>query len=236
MYDISVANLSDKNYNTFEYYMFGKVTPKDLVKTKIRWIDYLDKEMVLVDGSWKVFKSFDIRENGYLDPITANNNNYNYIISNGMNSNGMNVNDSLSGNDPCYTGMKVKDKPNFVEAIAPGEIGIKTMDASKLLATAKEMSYDNKVEFLGVYNSVGRFYYANDADNKKGLITYGVPGNNKFTDEDKNDPDNNSEEPRRAEIDIIPPTGQARIYYAIGISCLVLLVGGIILIKKKVLD
>ena len=83
------------------------------------------------------------------------------------------------------------------------------------------MNYDNKVEFYNVQNNVGRFYD-------------GTPGNNGDPNAET-EPDHNRET-FRAEILIIPPTGQARIYYAIGISCLVLLVGGIILIKKKVLD
>lgn len=231
-YDISVANYSDFNYDTFRYYMFGenKTNP---VKAKIRWIDYLDKEMALVDDTWKIFETHRITGEGYLESnTTANNNNYNYIISDGQNGN-----DTLLKTAPDYTELKIGAEERSDVEIGPGEIGIKTMKASKLLATAKEMSYDNKVEFLGVYNSVGRFYYANDANNKEGIIRYGVPGNNTFNiTTDINDPDNNSREPLRAEIDIVPPTGQTRIYYAIGISCLVLLVGGIILIKKKVLD
>lgn len=234
-YDISVANYSDKNYNSFGYYMFGRgdngryIDENTLVKTSVRWIDYLDKKLNLVDDKWKIYESKKITDEGYLEPeITAKNNDYNYIVSNGM---GGQSESGLSSDEHYYTVIT-----------RPGEIAITPIHISKLLATAKEMSYDNKVEFLGVHNSVGRFYYSNEANNKDGIIRYGRPGDNQFDSDkgtdsnDKKDPDNNSREPLRAEIDIVPPTGQARIYYVIGISCLVLLVGGIVLIKKKVLD
>lgn len=222
-YTIGVANLSDMNYDNPKYYILG--TPNgEVVKTKIRWIDYMDKELALVDNKWTIVKSFELNEKGYLAEDTSQNNNYNYIISNGTDGNGFG-----------------KDEYHYTLTVAPGEIKTTPINASKLLTTAKDMTYDNKVEFLNVYNSVGRFYESNAGKTTDGLILHGTPGNNRFdTDdpgsEDKKDPDNNNEEPRRAEIIVIPPTGQVRIYYAIGISCLVLLVGGIVLIKKKVLD
>lgn len=223
-YTIGVANLSDYNYNTFKYYVFADDEGRRPEETSIRWIDYMDKELALVDNNWTVVESYKLRDEGYLANNTSQNNNYNYIISNGQNGNGFE-----------------NGEYNYTITVAPGKISTTPINASKLLSTAKDMTYDNKVEFLNVYNSVGRFYQSNAGKTTDGLILHGTPGNNRFDttepdSEDKKDPDNNNEEPRRAEIIIVPPTGQTRIYYAIGISCLVLLVGGIVLIKKKVLD
>lgn len=223
-YDINVANLSDLNYDIFDYYIFAKDNNKP-VETSIRWIDYMDKELALVDNSWKIYDSKIIRAGGYLEETTSQNNNYNYIVSNGEGG-------AEFGNGENYY---------YTKTVAPGKVVNTPINASKLLSTAKDMTYDNKVEFLNVYNSVGRFYQSTVGKDVSGVYVHGTPGNNKFdTDnpnsEDKKDPDNNSKEPLRAEIVIVPPTGQARIYYAIGITCLTLLVGGIVLIKKKVLD
>ena len=53
------------------------------------------------------------------------------------------------------------------------------------------------------------------------------PGNNKIEERDQDESE---------EVIIHGPTGQARIYYALIFTILVVLAGGIILIKKKVID
>lgn len=114
--------------------------------------------------------------------------------------------------------------------LKPGEEKFVEIKASKLLTTTKDIWYDNKVEFYNVKNPVGRFYDKEGTPEKPDGDPQ-TPGN--YGDKDK-ECDNNKD-PVRAELTIVPPTGQTRIYYVIGISSLVLLVGGIVLIKKKVL-
>ncbi len=205
-YDIVVTNLSDENYNTFRYYSFAE-DKNNIVTTKIQLIDYLDNELSLVSDEFSRRNASELEQNGLISPSTAKNNNYNFIVD-------------------------VDD--NYIMVLEPG--GSKTINigASKLLSTAKDMTYDNIVEFLKVHNDVGRFYK-------------GTPGNENFGDENGNNPGtptnpNPSEEPDNnrnrppAIVTIVPPTGQTRIYYAIGISCFLVLLVGIILIKKKVVD
>jgi len=89
-----------------------------------------------------------------------------------------------------------------------------------------------------VSNSVGRFY----GEMSNNIWTLRTPGNFNITKLSNTDECDNSNYARNykrnAKITIIPPTGgeQTLMYYIIGISCLVILTAGIILIKKKVLD
>ncbi len=69
---------------------------------------------------------------------------------------------------------------------------------------------------------------------------YYTPGNYNINNkEGTSEPDNNGYiNTYQAKMSIIPPTGtkQIIIYCSIGIVCLVVLAGGIILIKKKVIN
>ena len=116
--------------------------------------------------------------------------------------------------------------------LKPGEEGKINVNASKLLSTANDMNYENYVEVLKASNEVGRFYGQRDETSGKWkLISPGslVIGNEKTYEIDDS----------KAKLNIIPPTGENKnmiIYTIVGISCLSMVVVGIILIKKKVLD
>ena len=95
------------------------------------------------------------------------------------------------------------------------------------------MNYRNFVEILNVSNQVGRFYGQKDDESitKWKLIS---PGSLVMTNVETYEADDS-----KAELNIITPTGENRnklIYIIVGISCLSLLVGGIILIKQKLTD
>ena len=114
----------------------------------------------------------------------------------------------------------------------PGEEGKINVNASKLLSTANDMNYENYVEVLEASNAVGRFYGQRDETSGKwklispGSLVIGKEGTYEIDDS-------------KAKLNIIPPTGENKnmiIYTIVGISCLSMVVVGIILIKKKVLD
>lgn len=200
-YKIEVSNLSDRNYNTRGYYSFG-TDLRDEVKTKIKLMDYLDKEISYYENNeWKVIKTDEVSSLD-LSNNTKTMNSYNFIEQNGTID------------------------------LLPGEKGSIKIMASKILTTAKDIWYDNKVEFYNVENPVGRFYDKEDTPEHPNYDPQ-TPGN--YGDNpDKQECDNNKDA-IRAELMIVPPTGQTRIYYAVGIGCLILLIGGIVLIKKIVL-
>ena len=103
------------------------------------------------------------------------------------------------------------------------------------------MTYQNYAEVLKVSNSVGRFYGQIDTGKKTGWKNI-TPGNfnPKNPTETSETDDNQGHNPRRAEIVIIPPTGENKneivIYIITGIGCLMILAAGVVLIKKKVLN
>lgn len=165
----------------------------NIVKTTIGLIDYLDREVAYFNDGKWTVVDTDNVKDLDLSDDTKRLNKYNFITQN----------DRFE--------------------LEPGNIKDVYITATKDLSTAKDMTYDNKVEFYNVENPVGRFYYDTPGN-------YGDDGRIEDPEMDEN------REQRRAILIIVPPTGQTRIYYAIGISCLVLLVGGIVLIKKKVLD
>ena len=162
---------------------------------------------------------------------------------------GINISDSVFGH--------IKNRSNIVVKKTTDEIlpkVTKTTDNYKnynLLAKKKltsistntDNTFENYVELIEVYNSVGRFYGV-DSDREhpdNNIWKYETPGNFDLTQEEEgkklniNESDTNSEI-NPSKVTIMPPTGDNKIYYyIIGISSLVILVGGIIIIKKKVL-
>ena len=100
------------------------------------------------------------------------------------------------------------------------------------ISTNSDNTFENYVELIEVYNSVGRFYGVQDGDNWK----YETPGNFDGTSRANLEESDTNSKTNPSKVTIMPPTGDNKIYYyIIGISSLVILVGGIIIIKKKVL-
>ena len=220
-YDIKIANNSERDYDTDKYYNFGIIRSLDKpVSTTINTIvDYLDEKLSTTyqydanDGEWKYVTAETLRK--YTD--TEKNKDITRIT------------------DDVYDAIKTKHNiliNNANVSIAPGESRIVTMNASKLLSTSEETTFDNHTELITVSNSVGRFY--GEMSNGKWKST--IPGNYNIDNKDTSESDNNDYgRNRKAQLIIIPSTGQKRIYYALGIGCLLILVGGIVIIKKKLL-
>ena len=100
------------------------------------------------------------------------------------------------------------------------------------------MTYQNYAEVLKVSNSVGRFYGQVDRGDKRGWKNI-TPGNfnPKNPTETSETDDNQGHNPRRAEVVIVPPTGENKntVYIITGIGCMVVLAAGVVFIKNKVL-
>lgn len=112
---------------------------------------------------------------------------------------------------------------SFAEDLLPGQEISKTLILSQLITpenTDDDLTYGNMVELVKTSNEVGR------------RMAYSVVGNQDPLLDDASEVDSSSAE----RIVILPPFGEVRIYYAIGAIVAVMLISGIILIRKKVLQ
>ena len=212
-YEISIKNNSELDYNTEEYYKYGIINENvDPVTMTIKSIvDYMDEGLKTTYTYIADAGQWRLEKSTYLSEGK--------LISEDVYNTIKNNNNILV--DDCNLELKINDVKKIYA------------NASKLLSTASEMSYRNFVEILNVSNQVGRFYGQKDDESitKWKLIS---PGSLVMTNVETYEADDS-----KAELNIITPTGENRnklIYIIVGISCLSLLAGGIILIKKKLTD
>ena len=139
--------------------------------------------------------------------------------------------------DNVYSTVKNKRNilvNNWSVTLKPTENKNVTATASKILSAEDEMAFANYVEILSYSNSVGRFY----GEEKDGKWAHMTPGNYVYgavASVHEGD-DNAYDNANRAKISIVPSTGDNNIiYYVVGISSLVVVAGGVILIRKFVL-
>ena len=107
------------------------------------------------------------------------------------------------------------------EALEPGDEVTRTVVLSQLITpenTSDDLTYENMVEIVKTSNTVGR------------RMAYSVVGNQDPTG-DVAEVDSNVAE----RIIILPPFGEQRIYYILGAVVALILIGGVILIRRKVL-
>ena len=107
--------------------------------------------------------------------------------------------------------------------LKPGDEVSKTLILSQLITpenTDDDMTYTNMVEIAKTSNSLGR------------RMAYSVVGNQDPSLPDASEVDSNVAE----RIVILPPFGEARIYYILAGVVAIILIGGIILIRRKVLN
>lgn len=108
------------------------------------------------------------------------------------------------------------------ENLVPGQEISKTLILSQLITPENEeddLTYGNMVEIVKTSNTVGR------------RMAYSVVGNQNPMEEEPSEVDTSVAE----KIVILPPFGEVRIYYILGAVVAIMLIGGIILIRKKVL-
>lgn len=234
-YEITVDNKSEKDYVGTEYYRYGLVNENNLVKITLNSIaDYVDERLSV---------TYDDIENSIGDfrYYNTNNNTLNQwqlirdVTKEEKMLTGINIDPSVYSSIKTRSNIVVRDTDI---SLAPEESTTLNLLAKKLLNNLSEdQVFDNYVELIQVSNPVGRFY-----GNMVGTTyTYMTPGNFNVTTKIKDESDNsnyNRQVKRNAQVIIIPPTGvKEKIQYvSIGVGCLILLAGGIWLIKKKVLD
>ena len=235
LYKITVTNNSEKDYeydrkeNGNEKYYYYGTRDSELIKQSVEYLaDYVDPELVCEAGagtqnaSWIQMKAEKLHEEGNISD---------YVF--GGNS-AINTNGLEQGN---YTVLVT----NAFKNLATGESHSERIYASKLLATqASEHVYENHTEIIQLNGRIARTI---DSTEKGTQIakTY-IPGDYIPSLKLRSNVEE-SERSRLHEQDddsivlrITPPTGlenNAIIYISAGVIALVVLAGGIYLIRRK---
>ena len=212
-YIINVKNNSELDYDSEVYYKYGTKSSNDkAVNLTINsLVDYMDDEL-------KTTYTADGNESGVWKLRTSTD-----------------IKNLIADN--VYSTVKNKRNilvNNWSVTLKPTENKNVTATASKILSAEDEMAFANYVEILSYSNSVGRFY----GEEKDGKWAHMTPGNYVYgavASVHEGD-DNAYDNANRAKISIVPSTGDNNIiYYVVGISSLVVVAGGVILIRKFVL-
>ena len=208
-YTIYVTNNSEKDYNNVAYYRYG--TKKDNpVKLSINTIvDYIDQKVPTeYTNVAKSSGGWYVSTDQQIKDLTT----------------------KKAYND-------VKSRKNILLSDCNKTISIgKTMatepvEASKVMASSEDVDIKNYAEAVKVSNSVGRFY--GGIVNSKWVNM--TPGNLQVSSDTAIDESHELDDDG-VEVVVVPSTGDNTIiYYILGITCLGIIVCGIVLIKKLVL-
>lgn len=139
-----------------------------------------------------------------------------------LNNNLVNSKLDSNNNKKVSSFNTILQSTSFEKDLLPGEEISKTLILSQVITpenTEDDLTYGNMVEIVKTSNELGR------------RMAYSVVGNQDPTLEEPTEVDSNIAE----RIIILTPFGQVRIYYIVGILVAAILIGGIILIRKKVL-
>ena len=128
-YAIKVTNVSEKDYNSPNYYLYGNKKGAQLIKNSVTGvIDYLDGKIVFVpDDTWEK------KENTFIEEVNA----------------------SEKGNTDYLNSIKTYYTSKLQKDLAPGESNEVTLKASKLLTSSEDNTFDNKTEIVDVTRKDG---------------------------------------------------------------------------------
>lgn len=208
-YTIYVTNNSEQDYNNVAYYRYG--TKKDNpVKLSINTIvDYIDQKVPTeYTNVAKSSGGWYVSTDQQIKDLTT----------------------KEAYND-------VKSRKNILlsdcnKTISIGEtMATEPVEASKVMASSEDVDIKNYAEAVKVSNSVGRFY--GGIVNSKWVNM--TPGNLQVSSDTAIDESHELDDDG-VEVVVVPSTGDNTIiYYILGITCLGIIVCGIVLIKKLVL-
>lgn len=128
-YEIKVTNVSEKDYDSPNYYLYGNKKGAQLIKNSVTGvIDYLDGKIVFVpDDTWEK------KENTFIEEVNA----------------------SEKGNTDYLNSIKTYYTSKLQKDLAPGESNEVTLKASKLLTSSEDNTFDNKTEIVDVTKKDG---------------------------------------------------------------------------------
>ena len=238
LYKITVTNASEKDYEydskdngNEKYYYYGE-SASDLIKQSVEYIaDYVDPELICEAGegtqnaNWVQIKAEKLYNEGNISELV------------------------LKGDEDKYR-VKGLEKDNYTVLVtnafnnlSAGESHSETLYASKLLATqAKDHVYENHTEIIQLNGKIARTI---DSTNKGTQVAKKyIPGD--YMPSLKVRAEQETELTRLHEQDddaitvtITPPTGLENntiIYISAGVVALIILAGGVFLIKRKAVN
>ena len=231
-YAINVVNKSEQDYDYYvnhqiktEYYYFGtnNVDNSPIIKSSVYLVDYVDSEF---DYTWK---NADI---------------WSKVTTNELNIEGKElVSDETLRT--INTGKYIAYGKQFSD-LEPGQTSTtEYSSAKKILANKDENVYENHIEILRIDSKSARTIEGRD-ENGTPVHKDCKPGNyvpstaGRYTDNDvnNNEPGRHEQDDDNVQIIITPPTGIVNYiitYVIVGLVGLVVIAGGVIFIKKKVL-
>lgn len=128
-YAIKVTNVSEKDYDSPNYYLYGNKKGAQLIKNSVTGvIDYLDGKIVFVPD-----KTWEKKENTFIEEVNA----------------------SEKGNTDYLNSIKTYYTSKLQKDLAPGESNEVTLKASKLLTSSEDNTFDNKTEIVDVTRKDG---------------------------------------------------------------------------------
>ena len=212
-YTVKITNVGeidyvDKDYKNF-YYQGNTSDATVVTTTANQVVDYVQNNLQFANSAQGINNINTNKDNGW-NTIKANN-----LTGENL------VNDKLTGELAKFN--TIIQTENFkTDALKPGDETSRTLILTQLITPENEeddLTYSNMVEIVKTSNTVGR------------RMAYSVVGNQNPLSEEPSEVDSNVAE----KIVILPPFGEVRMYYILGAIVAILLIGGIILIKKKVL-
>lgn len=219
-YEIKVENNSELDYDNENYYKYGENKSNPVTMTVNKLVDYLDEKLDAPSYSIN-YKEHDWYRISADDLKTLDL-----------------KQDKINISDDVYTAIKdrkeiyVANETEELKNIEPGKSKSIKFNAEKLLTSSNDLTdltFDNYTEIIQHSNSVGRFYETSGVK--------ATPGNFNINQREQSEIDDNGLDYRRSEITIVPPTGKQAytIITIIGLASLIIIAGGIIIIKKKIL-
>lgn len=172
------------------------------------------------NGLWEVVKREDIQTGAHST-----------LINNDTRNDGTQVVDLTAQ----ATILKATDSNPLTKELKPGESATEILTLKKVLSaesSSDDLKYTNMAEIVEVESELGRRDYG------------AIPGNQNLEEQphehdtagaSRYDEMTNSPYDPDGKIIITPPTGDTKIYYALAVTIAILVLGGVILIKKFVL-
>ena len=215
-YTVKITNVGETDYydtgDAKNYYYLGNRDGSDVVTTTANQVvDYVQNNL-----------QFNQNDEAYLENGQGVNKRHGWGLITTDNLTAQNlVNNKLTENLKQFN--TIVQTENFgTDNLVPGQETWRNIVLSQLITpenTDDDLTYGNMVEIVKTSNTVGR------------RMAYSVVGNQDPSAEDASEVDANIAE----RIVILPPFGEVRIYYILGAVVAVMLIGGIILIRRKVL-
>lgn len=218
-YTVKITNVGEIDYvddATKDFYYNGDKSGTTVVTTTTNQVvDYVQNNLQFVNNAGNIN---DINTNYIAN--TNQQNGWNVIKPNDITGGDL-VNNRLAEKLPKFN--TIIQTGNFAtDALVPGQETSRTLILTQMITPENEeddLTYSNMVEIVKTSNTVGR------------RMAYSVVGNQDPLANDPAEVDTSMAE----KIVILPPFGEVRMYYILGAIIAILLIGGIVLIKKKVL-